>query len=176
MFRLLGKYQSNKSGLKAWGGTSRTWVSYVLCSALSTDFTVVICVDCWSPATQIPLLFTCCNKGSCIPCHADQEEELKSPIVYRPLIRILKACSSLIKVMMFSFFFCLFSFPQCIQLAVYLPNTLLLRFKKYNPRLFLWNSLWHKGRRHWHPTPVLLPGKSHGWRSVVGYNPWSRKE
>ena len=24
-------------------------------------------------------------------------------------------------------------------------------------------------RRQWHPTPVLLPGKSHGWRSVVGY-------
>ena len=26
----------------------------------------------------------------------------------------------------------------------------------------------------WHPTPVLLPGKSHGWRSLVGYSPWSR--
>ena len=26
------------------------------------------------------------------------------------------------------------------------------------------------------PTPVLLPGKSHGWRSVVGYSPWGRKE
>ena len=24
-------------------------------------------------------------------------------------------------------------------------------------------------RRQWHPTPVLLPGKSHGWRSLVGY-------
>ena len=27
-------------------------------------------------------------------------------------------------------------------------------------------------RRQWHPTPVLLPGKSHGWRSLVGCNPW----
>ena len=27
-------------------------------------------------------------------------------------------------------------------------------------------------RRQWHPTPVLLPGKSHGWRSLVGYSPW----
>ena len=26
--------------------------------------------------------------------------------------------------------------------------------------------------RQWHPTPVLLPGKSHGWRSLVGCNPW----
>ena len=28
----------------------------------------------------------------------------------------------------------------------------------------------------WHPTPVLLPGKPHGWRSLVGYSPWGRKE
>ena len=27
-------------------------------------------------------------------------------------------------------------------------------------------------RRQWHPTPVLLPGKSHGWRSLVGCRPW----
>ena len=30
--------------------------------------------------------------------------------------------------------------------------------------------------RQWHPTPVLLPGKSHGWRSLVGYSPWGRQE
>ena len=27
-------------------------------------------------------------------------------------------------------------------------------------------------RRQWHPTPVLLPGKSHGWRRLVGCSPW----
>ena len=27
-------------------------------------------------------------------------------------------------------------------------------------------------RRQWHPTPVLLPGKSHGWRSLAGCSPW----
>ena len=27
-------------------------------------------------------------------------------------------------------------------------------------------------RRQWHPTPVLLPRKSHGWRSLVGYSRW----
>ena len=31
-------------------------------------------------------------------------------------------------------------------------------------------------RRRWHPTPVLLPGKSHGQRSLVGYSPWGREE
>ena len=31
-------------------------------------------------------------------------------------------------------------------------------------------------RRQWHPTPVLLPGKSHGWRRLVGCSPWGRWE
>ena len=30
-------------------------------------------------------------------------------------------------------------------------------------------------RKKWHPTPVLLPGKSHGQRSLVGYSPWGRR-
>ena len=31
-------------------------------------------------------------------------------------------------------------------------------------------------RRWWHPTPVLLPGKSHGRWSLVGCSPWGRWE
>ena len=31
-------------------------------------------------------------------------------------------------------------------------------------------------RRQWQPTPVLLPGKSHGWRSLVGCSPWGHEE
>ena len=31
-------------------------------------------------------------------------------------------------------------------------------------------------RRQWYPTPVLLPGKSHGRRSLVGCSPWGRYE
>ena len=30
--------------------------------------------------------------------------------------------------------------------------------------------------RQWHPTPVFLPGKSHGGRSLVDYSPWGHKE
>ena len=37
-------------------------------------------------------------------------------------------------------------------------------------------SSFMKRRRQWHPTPVLLPGKSHGWRSLVGCSPWGREE
>ena len=41
----------------------------------------------------------------------------------------------------------------------------------FNPwvRKILW-------RRKWQPTLVLLPVKSHGQRSMVGYSPWGRKE
>ena len=31
-------------------------------------------------------------------------------------------------------------------------------------------------RRKWQPTPVFLPRKSHGWRSLVIYSPWSHKQ
>ena len=30
-------------------------------------------------------------------------------------------------------------------------------------------------KRKWQPTPVFLPGKSHGQRSLSGYNPWGHK-
>ena len=32
----------------------------------------------------------------------------------------------------------------------------------------------HARRGQWHPTPVLLPGGSHGWRSLEGCSPWGR--
>ena len=31
-------------------------------------------------------------------------------------------------------------------------------------------------RRQWHPPPVLLPGISHGLRSLIGCSPWVCKE
>ena len=42
---------------------------------------------------------------------------------------------------------------------------------RFNPwvRKILW-------RRAWQPTPVFLPGKSHGQTSLDGYSPWGRKE
>ena len=35
---------------------------------------------------------------------------------------------------------------------------------------------WYLSQWPWHPTPVFLPGKSHGWRSLVGYSPWGCKK
>ena len=37
----------------------------------------------------------------------------------------------------------------------------------------LWRS---PGEGNGQPTPVFLPGKSHGLRSLAGYSPWGRKE
>ena len=39
----------------------------------------------------------------------------------------------------------------------------------YLPQSYYW-------RRQWHPTPVLLLGKSRGWRSLVGYSPCDGEE
>ena len=44
---------------------------------------------------------------------------------------------------------------------------------KYKQLGFHGNSVW---RRQWHPTPVLLPGKCHGQRSLVGCSPWGLEE
>ena len=45
-----------------------------------------------------------------------------------------------------------------------------IRIRKIGKTLVSW---W---RRQWHPTPVLLPGKSHGRRSLVGCSLWGREE
>ena len=42
--------------------------------------------------------------------------------------------------------------------------------------LDLWSAAPIIRRRQWHPTPVPLPGKSHGRRSLVGCSPWGHEE
>ena len=38
----------------------------------------------------------------------------------------------------------------------------------------LWRTSMNTRRRQWHPTPVLLPGKLHGRKSLGGCTPWGR--
>ena len=38
---------------------------------------------------------------------------------------------------------------------------------------WVWKIPW---RRKWQPTPVFMPGESHGQRSLAGYSPWGHKE
>ena len=47
-----------------------------------------------------------------------------------------------------------------------------LSFIMYSHIVVIVYLLSHYGRRQWHPIPVLLPGKSHGWRTLVGNSPW----
>ena len=46
----------------------------------------------------------------------------------------------------------------------------------WQPRVCFLHGSGISGIRQWHPTPVLLPGKSHGQRSLVGCSPWGREE
>ena len=62
-----------------------------------------------------------------------------------------------------SHFFILLS-PD-VYSSLYVPDLLL------REDLLIYLLLW---RRKWQPTPVLLPGKSHGRRSLVGCSPWGR--
>ena len=45
-----------------------------------------------------------------------------------------------------------------------------------SPKELTFHTPYFFRRRQWHPTPVLLPGKSHGQRSLVGCSPWGRWE
>ena len=40
----------------------------------------------------------------------------------------------------------------------------------------IWHILYQFWRRKWQPTPVFLPGKPHGQRSLASYSPWGHKE
>ena len=44
------------------------------------------------------------------------------------------------------------------------------------PRSGIAGSYGSSQRRQWKPTPVILPGKSHGWRGLVGCSPWGHWE
>ena len=60
----------------------------------------------------------------------------------------------------------------CSDATVSEKPSLVTLYWKYifsSPNLDFW-------RRQWQPTPVLLPGESHGWRSLVGCSPWGCEE
>ena len=48
-----------------------------------------------------------------------------------------------------------------------------MKIKTESLGVFIKDQLFSR-RRQWHPTPVLLLGKSHGWRSLLDCNPWGR--
>ena len=62
-------------------------------------------------------------------------------------------------------------FPLIHVLVAQMVKCLQCRRPRFNP--WVGKTPW---RRKWQSSPVLLPGKSHGWRSLVGYSTWGCKE
>ena len=60
------------------------------------------------------------------------------------------------------------TFGKVAQMVKNLPAMMEIQVQPWVERL-----LW---RREWLPTPVFLPGESHGQKSLAGYSPWNRKE
>ena len=66
--------------------------------------------------------------------------------------------------------------PQDWKKSVFIPIPKKDNAKEYSNYCTIALISHANQRRQWQPTPVFLPGKSHGRRSLVGYSPWSRKE
>ena len=78
-------------------------------------------------------------------------------------------------------FMCFSSFPTTIYWKDFtFPLSILAHFSNTRwPYMMGFNfrvSILSYQRRRWHPTPVLLPGKYHGWRSLVSCSPWGCEE
>ena len=74
--------------------------------------------------------------------------------------------------------------PKCVLHSLVCRASLVAqRLKRLPPVLETWvrslgqeDPLEKEMVRKWQPTPVFLPGESHGRRSLVGYSPWGSKE
>ena len=60
-----------------------------------------------------------------------------------------------------------------VALVVKNPPANVGTIKRHGFNLWVRKIPW---KRAWQPTPVFLPGKSHGQRSLMGYSPWSCKD
>ena len=61
--------------------------------------------------------------------------------------------------------------PRVMEIKATINKWDLIKLKSFCTMKETISKVW---RRQWHPTPVLLPGKSHGWRSLVDRSPWGR--
>ena len=67
-------------------------------------------------------------------------------------------------------------FEKPLSASLYF-QTLLLPKSQFDLRTILMFIIpFMSWRRKWQSTPALMPGKSHGRRSLIGYSPWGRKE
>ena len=64
---------------------------------------------------------------------------------------------------------------HAILLTNFITNMWLCCFYGHSPLFLIPATYSIPRRRQWHPTPALLPGKSHGRRNLVGCSPWGTK-
>ena len=76
-----------------------------------------------------------------------------------------------------SFAIIFFHYEGCLFTLLLVSFAMQKLLSLIRPHLFtfVFISVTVGGERQWQPTPVLLPGESHGQRSLVSYSPWSCK-
>ena len=114
------------------------------------------------------MLTECCD---CLRCIANSSHHCSSKMHLLSSEVILKKFSQLALSIISMLKFRLCVLTAHFEMYVFLYCCISQNFQfKLNP------SSYSFGRRQWHPTPVLLHGKSHGRRSLVGCSPWGREE
>ena len=94
---------------------------------------------------------------------------------YRKPVEMILPSRLLLVTCVFSLFFLVSLARGLSNLLVFSKNQILvLLIFLYQFSVFKFAAFCCNRRRQWHPTPGLLPGKSHGQRSLVGCNPWDR--
>ena len=91
-------------------------------------------------------------------------------------IRYINTCEAhrtLLGLICISFVIHLFTYKGTSLVAQTVKSSSCLQCRRSGFDPWVRKILW---RRKWQPTPVLLPGKSHGPRSLVGHSPWGRRE
>ena len=142
-------------------GTQKAWVTYVTLQCWGEKWTLMYLIHCiWESLGN--------NSLACTPClfpplfHITQSnshsklDHYVPPSVHDPYLMLFL---SRVKHLPFSSF--PLSLPVCRTLSFHLD----LPWTAHSIR-----------RRQWHPTPVLLPGKSHGRRSLEGCSPWGSEQ
>ena len=87
-------------------------------------------------------------------------------------IRWLKYCSFSFRISLSSEYAGLLSFRSVGGTSGKEPDCLCKRHKRCRFDPWVWKIPW---KRKWQPSPVFLPGKSHG-QSLVGHSPWGQNE
>ena len=93
-------------------------------------------------------------------CHLNQ---VKFPVLYSRFSLVIYSVYTLIPVSQFIPPL----IPTLVSICLFSTSVSIFSLQIRTSIPFLW-------RRQWQPTPILLPGKSHGRRSLVGCSPWCR--